>query len=103
MSKTITIQPANTPTGDYDVSEPLPYPFHIDAETGDVGRQDFWKGDPLRLIGFQSTAETQRVDVHFEDFAAYPESAVDRFPVFVRADGTIYSMTNPIRSVTAAG
>lgn len=103
MSKNISLQPANTPTGEYDVSKPLPYPFHIDAETGEVGRQDFWRGDPLRLLGFQNDADIQRVDVHFPDFAADPDVAVGKFPVFVRADGSIYSMTNPVKSATAYG
>ena len=39
--------------GEYDVHQSVPYPYHIDSE-GNVLRQDFWRGDPSRLIGFQA-------------------------------------------------
>ena len=98
MSKTISIQPANTPAGEYDVSLPLPYPFHVDPETGDVGRQDFWKGDPARLLGFQR-GNIQRVDLTVKAWAADPQQAVGMCPVFLRADGSMFNLTNPIMTV----
>ena len=100
MSKIISIQPANTAAGAYDVKLPLPYPFHIEAETGNVGRQDFWKGDPLRLMGFQVDADVQHVDVLYREFMNDPKVGEGKFAVFMRADGSMYSMTMPIMSVT---
>lgn len=97
---TISIQPANTVTGEYDVRKPLPYPFHIDAATGDVGRQDFWKGDPARLLGFQKSADVQHVDLWLNDWAKSPAAAVGMFPVFVSKDGGMYNYTTPISDVT---
>jgi hypothetical protein len=102
MPKIISIQPANTETGVIDVTKARPYPYHIEAETGNVGRQDFWKGDPLRLMGFQDDANVQHVDVLYREFAADPQVSVGKFPVFMRADGSMYSMTLPVDSVTVS-
>lgn len=102
MSKTISIQTANTETGDFDVMKPRPYPFHIDAETGEVGRQDFWKGDPFKLVGFQNDANRQTVDVFYTAFVADPQAVVGKFPVFLRADGSMYSMTVPVDTITVS-
>lgn len=98
---TITIQPGQPGEGmNYNVLKPLPYPWHIDTETGDVGRQEFWKGDPARLMGFQATAEVQRVVLFMEDFFADPQKAVGMFPVFQRENGSMYNTIVPITDVT---
>lgn len=92
---TITIQPATLP----DLTRP--YPWHIDTATGDVGRQEFWKGDPYRLMGFQKASDSvQRVTVFLEDFTATPDKAIDMQPVFIRADGSMYSSSHTIETVT---
>lgn len=91
---TIQIQPQEQP------NFKLPYPYFIDTQTGDVGRQDVWKGDPRRLMGFQNRADVQRVDVFLEDFAANPEAAIGKYPVFLRDDATMYNTTTPIESIT---
>lgn len=102
MTKIISLQRASTPTGAADLSRPVPYPFHIEAETGNVGRQDFWKGDPLRLMGFQNDADVQRVNVLYREFAADPQIAEGKFAIFMRADGSMYTDMLPIDSVTVA-
>lgn len=92
-----TVQVANTTTGRYDVHKPLPYPFHIEPD-GAVARQDFWRGEPARLAGFQRDADENRVDVRVEDWLADPELDVTgTFPVFVDADGSIWRHAFPVR------
>lgn len=99
----IQIQPGQPGEGmAYNVNKPKPYPFHIDPKTGNVGRQDFWKGDPLRLLGFQDTAEVQRVTMFLEAFVADPPAAIGKFPVFIKKGGGIYSSIEPITEVTVA-
>jgi hypothetical protein len=89
----------NIQPGNDDISKPRPFPFPID-QTGHVLDQDFWKGDPYSLLGFQATAEEQRVSLFFEDFTENPQQAVGMFPVFVKQGGGLYSLTLPIESVT---
>lgn len=99
----ITIQSGQPGEGmKYNPAKPKPYPYHIDPATGDVDRQDVWKGDPLRLMGFQAESDIQRVALHLKDFAADPQAAVGMFPVFLSADGGMYSLSAPIVSVAVA-
>ena len=73
--KIIQIQPHDVYGGH------LPYPYFID-EKGLVGRQDFWKGKPFRLIGFNGQPTTGDIDVSFNDFWQNPKIAVGMYPVF---------------------
>jgi hypothetical protein len=107
--RTISIQPANTPSGAYDVNTPLPYPYHLivpgEVDKFDplaVDRQDFWQGDPERLVGFQR-GDVQEVVLWPGDFVADPESAVGLRPVFTTTDGDMFTITNPIDSVSTHG
>ncbi|MBN8883346.1 MAG: hypothetical protein J0H73_13660 [Salana multivorans] len=105
---TITIQPGQPGQGmDYDVHQPLPYPFHIDADTGDCvhGRGTDWSpsdvplgADPWRLIGFQAEQDRQHVDVLLEKFVTNPELAVGKWPVFIDHRGRFFSLSVPITS-----
>ena len=45
-----------------DVNEKLPYPYQIDMATGNVLRQDLWKGNPRALVGF---APKGRNEIHY--------------------------------------
>jgi hypothetical protein len=78
-ARKLTIQPAET-------GGILPYPYHVDQD-GNVGRQDFWKGAPLRLIGFVDRAGAGEIDLTLEAFLDDPDEAVDAYPVFEHADG----------------
>ena len=102
------IQQANTTTGEYDVREPLPYPFYINAD-GTIDRQDVWKGQPLRLAGFQRDAHVQHVDVLAETWLAElalseaqgtkPNlDVVGMFPVFIDKGGSMWNSTLPIET-----
>lgn len=100
---TITLQPGNTADGTYDVHQPLPYPYHVDAETGLVGRQEFWKGAPFRVLGFQREATRQQVDLWWIDVPADPDQVVGMYPVLLdtsSGEGEIYNLTVPITRVT---
>jgi hypothetical protein len=93
MSK--VVQVANTLTGEYDVHKPLPYPFHIDDD-GSVLRQDFWRGEPARLLGFQSTQE-HRVDLFAHEWLATTDEAPEGwYPVFQDSDGGIWAHAYPV-------
>lgn len=94
MSK--SIQVANTATGEYDVRQPLPYPYHIDPD-GTVLRQDFWRGEPARLAGFQQHADVQHVDLLAHVWLADDSEAPQGwFPVFIDADGGMWSHRFPV-------
>lgn len=107
----ITIQPGNipdvpyTPGGSYDPKLPLPYPFHVDVATGEIGRQEFWKGDPFSVVGFQKDAKVQTVNLFWDAAAADPDQIVGMFPVLIDTsqgeEGVIYTDTRPIISVHA--
>ena len=90
--KTVSIQPK----GLKDLT--LPYPYIID-NWGNVGRQDFWKGEPKRLMGFNSLPEAGDISLLFFDFWDDPEKAVGMFPVFEDLGGVWKTYTNPIKSI----
>ena len=97
----ITIQPGQPGEGmEYNPLKSLPYPYHINPDTGDVARQDFWQGDPARLLGFQASRDVQRVSLWLSDFSTAPAKAVGMFPVFLRRDGSMYNLADPITSVS---
>lgn len=101
MTTVRTIQPAQTadPAAEYDPMLPLPYPWHI-ASNGDVERQDFWKGSPARLVGFQRD-NVHRVVLRAEDWmAGEPDAAVGLQPVFVDLDGSMWADARPVTEVT---
>jgi len=98
--KVISIQPSMTP----DMHRPYPYFIVAEAESdyaGFVLRQDFWKGDPYALVGFQDRFDVQTVDLHLRDFIADPSKAVGKYPVFTDANtGGFYTYTVAISDVT---
>lgn len=78
----------------------LPYPYFINRKNGLVGRQDFWKGKPYKLIGFSRKPVTGIVDLDFEEFAKKPNSAIAMYPVFEHKNGNMTTMMIPISSAT---
>jgi len=74
--KVITLQQAMSP----DFTRP--FPFDI-LENGDVLQQDFWKGSPLALVGFQADLAVLHVDLFRKDWWKDPQKAVGMYPVFV--------------------
>lgn len=82
MTETIVkIQPAMMPTG------VLPYPYLIMSD-GAVAGQDFWKGKPARLWGFQSRADVQQIDLACDDWLAGDlTAAINMYAVFLSFEG----------------
>lgn len=78
----------------------LPYPFFIDLK-GMVGRQDFWKGKPLKLIGFNPKYQSGVMDgtLILKDFLEKPKKAITMFPIFEYKDKKYYTYGLPIESV----
>lgn len=89
-----SVQVANTVTGDYDPAKPLPYPYHIEAD-GKVARQDFWKGEPLRLAGFQH-GDVQQVVVHADEWLTGDIDVTGMHPVFIDKGGNMWSHAMPV-------
>lgn len=77
----------------------VPYPFHIEP-SGDVARQDFWKGDPAALIGFQQDANRQTVDLLNRAWQGDPQEAVGMYPVFVTSEGQMFTWLEPVSAVS---
>lgn len=79
----ITLQPSprvDHLTEDGTELTQLPYPFHVDAK-GDIQRQDFWRGNPAKVIGFTNDPAVQRVDLWWDDAVKDPQQAVGKYVV----------------------
>jgi len=61
----------------------LPYPYFINEE-GFVGRQDFWKGKPYKLIGFSPIPkqEFDKRQIDVSTFFESPKKAIGMYPIF---------------------
>ena len=93
--KRIPLQPKERP----DMT--LPYPYFID-EKGGVGRQDFWKGKPLRLQGFnpRNVSGVVKGTIGLEDFLKNPKRAIGMFPIFEHKGGAFFTYGDPIQTIT---
>lgn len=67
----------------------LPYPYFIEIKTGLIGRQDFWKGKPYRLQGFQPRFVTGVVKgtIGYEEWLENPRQAIGMYPIFEDSKG----------------
>jgi hypothetical protein len=88
--KIITLQPAPHvdnmwagPDGSLVEGTQLPYPFVVN-ENGDVLGQEFWRGDPKAVVGFQDDVAVQKVNLWWRDVVADPQLAVGKYPVMVQ-------------------
>ena len=77
-----------------------PYPFHVEAATGMVQRQDFWRGDPLAVIGFAARLDVHSIDLSWEAAAADPQRAVGMYVVTADNKGRWSTHQSAIRDVT---
>lgn len=89
------VQVANTPSGEYDVHQPLPFPYLINDDCT-VDRQDFWRGEPVRLIGFQATADVQEVALLADEWIKTGQDVAGMYPVFMDADGGFWNHKFPV-------
>lgn len=105
MSVVITLQPsAHTDqiTTDGQELTRLPYPFHV-AEDGSIGRQDFWAGEPLEVIGFQKDLAVEQIDLWWSDCLEDPQAAVGMYVVTRDKNGGMATHVQAIQSVTVSG
>jgi len=76
----------------------VPYPHHLD-EQGNVGRQDFWRGDPLKVIGFSRTKRVGTVSIYGFN-PEHTEELVGRYPVFMDSGNGFSTGQDKIARVT---
>lgn len=100
---TIIIQNSNSPDGSYDVHQPRPYPFAVDKATGEIARQEFWKGNPFRVEGFQDDFDVQQIDLSWEDAVENLDEVVGKYLVVLNTsgkEGVLEVWNCPVESAT---
>lgn len=107
--KILTLHIGQGYSTDYDPRLPLPYPFHINADTGDCvhgrGTSDIEPSvppnRPWRLLGFQANPTIQRLDVTLTEALGNPAARiVGKLPVFIDGNGTIFALAAVITGVS---
>jgi hypothetical protein len=66
-----------------------------------VLRQDVWKGNPLSLCGFQTSIDSNEVNLTLWEFLADPTRAIGMYPVFFSKGDSMFTLRNTIESVWA--
>lgn len=101
MTKYVTVQPSAFTDGlteDGTEMTRLPYPFHVTAD-GSILRQDFWHGDPKRVVGFAKRLDVHQVDLWWTQAWKSPQEAVGMYLVTQNADGSMHSHRTAIESM----
>ena len=102
MCKILRVQPASridNLTADGQEMTQQPYPLFV-SEDGSVGRQDFWDGRILRVVGFMRDLAVQQVDLWWKDAYADPQQAVGMYVVAVDKDGGMFNLDTAVESIT---
>lgn len=89
MSKIFKIQPSEFIDNMWEgghVGTKLPYPFFVD-EKGMIDGQDFWNGDPYRVIGFQKDLAVHKVNLWWNDAVKDPSQVVGMYLVTANKKG----------------
>lgn len=105
VNRVLRVQPAprtDNLTADGTELTQLPYPLFV-GEDGAVGRQDFWDGRILRVVGFQRDLAVQQVDLWWRDALAAPEQAVGMYVVATDKDGGMFNLDTAIETITEEG
>lgn len=93
MKVWVTLQPAAYTDNIWAIGDELvegtklPYPFHV-TEDGSIERQDFWRGDVYKVIGFTTSPERRRIDLYWPDVWMEPSKAVGMYLVTTDGAGT---------------
>lgn len=105
MSAVLRVQPApridNLTSDGYELTQ-QPYPLFV-SKDGSVGRQDFWDGRILRVVGFMRDLAVQRVDLWWKDAYADPQRAVGMYVVATDKDGGMFNLDTAVESITEEG
>lgn len=80
----------------------LPYPFFVD-EAGAVARQDFWRGDPLRVVGFQRDLAVHVIDLWWSDALEDLSAATGMYLVTENTAGDWGVHQSAVRSAEVIG
>lgn len=106
MSRVLTVQPSSytdnlwgTADGEVVEGTRLPYPLHV-TQDGSVLRQDFWRGDPARVVGFAARVDVHAIDLRWEEAWAEPSRAVGMYVVVMDAKGGWATWQTAVASVT---
>ena len=89
-ARIVTLQPSDIVdhiTEDGTELTRKPYPFHVDIN-GLVQRQDFWRGDPYRVVGFVVDPSSHDVHLRWDEIFDRPERAVGMYVVTADAEET---------------
>jgi hypothetical protein len=89
-------------TKDWQELTKLPYPFFAD-EHGMIGRQDFWNGRVLRIVGFQEDLAQEMIDLFWDDAYAEPEKAIGMYVVTENQHGDWVTHMTAVRSMNVLG
>jgi hypothetical protein len=93
VTKVLTVQPSSYTdyiTSDGQALSRKPYPFHVRADrSGEILRQDIWRGSPVRAVGFVGDPSRHEVDLFWlqRSFLADPQQAVGMYLVTQDSDG----------------
>jgi hypothetical protein len=102
MAGVLRVQPASridNLTADGHEMTQQPYPLFVN-EGGWVGRQDFWDGRVLRVVGFMRDLAVQEVDLWWKDVWTDPQQAVGTYAVAVDRDGNMFNLDTAVESIT---
>ena len=110
---TISLYFANTRSGEYDPSQPLPYPLHCDPNTGQLKLHRAGYAAPqtvqpelTQVIGFLDDPDGEPEDVitwRGGDIVYDPDCVVGLFPVVCDTAGDFWPCALPVRSVSIDG
>jgi hypothetical protein len=89
-------------TDDGHTGTKLPYPIVAD-EKGMVQGQEFWKGDPNRVIGFQKDLARHEIDLWWHDAVKDPSATVGMYLVTDNTAGDMGVHQTAIESATVYG
>jgi hypothetical protein len=56
----------------------LPYPYYVNTD-GTIDRQDFWRGDPIRVVGFVADSARQEVDLWWTEAEKDPNQVIGMY------------------------
>jgi hypothetical protein len=79
----------------------LPYPFFVDGD-GKIGRQDFWQGDPGRVVGFQKDLAVMQIDLRWAEAVGDLWQAVGMYLVTENSHGQYGVHLTAVQSVREA-
>ena len=79
-----------------DGTLPRPYLIHRDVQ---VGKQKFWKGHPLKLLGFSKKPVAGDMQTMIHQFFFNPEAIIGMYPVFKDKDGKWSTSQDAVESI----